>query len=277
MRLVTAGLRKLRRRTASLVAVIVASLLVGLEFALIGVSLNLPAGSTGGTEPALMRWLITFPGAYDAILAIVFAFGGLAAMIYVAAVAGTEWTWGTLKMAVMRGESRSRYTIATFCSLSLMLLAGVVITLLAGVLGAIAGASIAGLPVRGLTDGAAIPHVIVSILRCWIAVTTLAAVGYAIAMATKSQMAGVGVVIGFFIGSVFAPIALPGVLHDIFKYLPFSIAGDAMDLFAPTATGQTATSASIVAPNLALAITVGWLVLSLAIAALATERAEIAG
>jgi ABC-2 type transport system permease protein len=276
MRLVLAGLRKFRARTASLVAVITAAILVGLEFLLVGVSMSMPAATTG-TDTTTMRWLLTFPGAYDAIISIVYVFGGLVALIYVAAVAGTEWTWGTLKVAVTRGESRSRYAVATFGSLAIMLLAGTLIAFVAGVLGVMAGATIAGMPIDGLTDRAAMPHVTVTLLRCWIAVTSLCAAGYAIAMVAKSQMAGVGVVIGMYVASVIMPIALPSVLQDIFKYLPFSVAGDAIGMYGPPGAGGAAEVSSLVEPNLALLVTIGWLIASLAIAAWATERAEISG
>ena len=275
MKLVFAGVRKLRTRTASWVAAIVAAIIVGLEFLLIGVSVNMPA-QTSGTDTESLRWFLTFPGAYDAILALVFALGGLVALIYVAAVAGSEWTWGTLKIAVMRGESRARYTIATFGSLAVMLLAGLLIAFAAGFLGAIAGASIAGLPLGGFTDGDALPHLSLSILRCWIAICSLSAVGYAIAMVARNQMAGVGTVIGVYVASVIVPIALPEALQNVFKYLPFSVSGDAIGLSGPAGSnGQQAVAG--VEPTLALIVTVSWLAASLAVAALATERAEISG
>lgn len=276
MRLLLAGLLKLRTRTASLVAAIVAAILVGLEFLLIGVSMSMPTASSG-TDPETLRWLLTFPGAYDAILSIVYVFGGLVALIYVAAIAGTEWTWGTLKVAVTRGESRTRYVVATFAALAVMLLVGVVIAFLAGVLGAMVGASIARMPVEGLTDSAAMPHVAVTILRCWIAVASLCAVGYAIAMIAKSQMAGVGMVIGLYVASVVMPIALPKVIQDVLEYLPFSVAAEAIGLSGPATEGGGSAAATAMDPNLALVITIGWLIASLAVAAWATERADISG
>ena len=60
-----------------------------------------------------MRWS-RFPGAYDLILSFILGLGGLFAVIYGAAIAGSEWSWGTLKNAVARGESRSRYMLRTF-------------------------------------------------------------------------------------------------------------------------------------------------------------------
>jgi ABC-2 type transport system permease protein len=56
--------------------------------------------------------LVTFPGAYDlGCSTFIIGLGGLFAMIYGAAIAGSEWSWGTLKSAVARGESRVRYML----------------------------------------------------------------------------------------------------------------------------------------------------------------------
>ena len=41
-------------------------------------------------------------------------------MAYAAAIAGSEWTWGTLKTAVARGESRSRYMLTTYLGIALV-------------------------------------------------------------------------------------------------------------------------------------------------------------
>lgn len=275
MSLLFAGLRKLRTRTASLVAVIIAALLVGIEFVLVGVSVK--SAPPNSVDMSMYRWFLTFPGAFDAILAIVFALGGLVALIYVAAVAGTEWSWGTLKVAVMRGESRSRYALATFGALAVMLLAGTLITFLVGVGGAVIGATIAGLPTGGLTDGAAVGHLVASVVRCWFGLVGLSSVGYAVAMIAKSQMAGVGTVIGVYIASVIVPVALPEAIRNVFSYLPFSVSGDAIGLYGPPVEGRAAAAAGAVEPNLALLVTLGWLIASLAVAAFATERAEISG
>jgi hypothetical protein len=278
MRLVLAGFRKLRTRTASIVATIVAALLVGLLELVIGWSMSLPSESTASANSRqTLAWFVTFPGAYDAIFALVFGYAGLAAMIYVAAVAGTEWTWGTLKVAVMRGESRSRYALATFGSLAIALGVGVLVAFLAGVLGAIGGALAAGLPLQGFTDGDALPHLAALLVRGWIAVCCISAVAYAITMVAKNQMAGVGTVIGVYLAAVFVPIFMPEALRRALEYQPFSVASDAIGLNGPPGTAATTGSAVAVEPNLALVVTLVWLVGSLAVAALATERAEITG
>jgi ABC-type transport system involved in multi-copper enzyme maturation permease subunit len=277
MRLVLAGLRKLQTRTASIVALIVAALLVGLLIFLIGWSMTLPAGSAANSANSreTLAWFVTFPGAYDAIFALVSGYAGLAAMIYTAAVAGTEWSWGTLKVAVTRGESRTRYVVATFGSLAIALLIGVVVTFLAGMVGAIGGAIVAGVPLRGFADGDALPHLASLLVRCWIAVCCICAVAYAIAMLFKNQMAGVGMVIGVYLVAVFVPVFLPESVRQVIEYQPFSIASDAIGLIAPpSATAGTGARVSVES-NLALLVTLAWIVASLLVAAVATERAEI--
>jgi hypothetical protein len=278
MRLMLAGLRKLRSRTASIVATIVAALLVGLLEFLIGWSMSLPSESTASANSReTLAWFVTFPGAYDAIFALVFGYAGLAAMIYVAAVAGTEWTSGTLKIAVMRGESRTRYALATFGSLAIALVMGVLVAFLAGVLGAVGGAAAAGVRIGGFTDGDALPHLAALLVRGWIAVCCISAIAYAIAMVAKSQMAGVGTVIGVYLAAVFVPIMLPESVRRVLEYQPFSVASDAIGLNGPPGTAATTGSGVAVDPNLALVVTLIWIVGSLAVAALATERAEITG
>ena len=70
-----------------------------------------PASRTQAKAAEAALLLVTFPGAYTLIISFILGLGGLFAVIYGAAVAGSEWTWGTLKSAVARGESRSRYQL----------------------------------------------------------------------------------------------------------------------------------------------------------------------
>jgi hypothetical protein len=270
MRLVLAGVRKFRTRTASTLGVIIAGLIVGAEMALIGVSLKTaPPASTADLDA--IKWFVQFPGAYDAIIAFTFIIGGLVALIYVAAVAGSEWTWGTLKNAVARGESRSRYAAATFASISIVLLAGLLLVFAAGMIGSLIGASVAGVSTSGVGDSAALVALPVKLARCWIALIGLCSVGYALTMMAKSPMAGVGAVIGLFLVSAIAPALLPEIVQQIFRYLPFSIGSDAIGLQGPPGSG----AGNLIDPNLALLVTVGWAVASIAVAAIAVERAEI--
>jgi ABC-type transport system involved in multi-copper enzyme maturation permease subunit len=274
MTLAIAGIRKFRTRTATIVSLIIAALLVALEFVLIGVSYR-SATSEPSVNPAALLWYLTFPGAFDAILELTFLLLGITGLIYVASVTGSEWSWGTLKVAVMRGHSRWQYTVSTFASLAFILLIGLVITFMVGIVATFIGASLAGVSAGNPLDPGQLPQLALKLVRCWIALAGLTSLAYAVTMVARSQMAGIGTVIGYFIVSLIGPALLPDFVKEIFKYLPFSVAADAIGLQGPPTSGATSTSG--VEPNLALLVIVCWLVGCLAVACVSVERAEISG
>ena len=105
-------------------------------------------------------------------------------------------------------------------------------------------------------------------------------------MVAKSQMVGIGTVIGYFLVSIIGPALLPDFVKEIFKYLPFSITSDAIGLVGPPGTSDaiglvgppgTIASVNAVEPTAALLITIGWLIACLAATCLSVERTEITG
>ena len=270
MKLFASGLRKLIRRQATwLTFALLAGLLVLIIIA-VGATANRPGASA--TERAAALSLVTFPGAYDTILSFILGLGGLFAVIYGAAVAGSEWTFGTLKNAVARGESRSRYTLISFASIALLIAVGLVLTFALGVLAGLLGANLAGTPTAGLTDPVSLGRLPEQFGRGWLAVTEEGALGFAVATLARSQLAGIGAGIGLYFGETFAGIFLP----DIVKYLPFNVATAAVSSGSGSAFGGAARIAAL-EPNLALGLVAVWLIGALAVAALFTERAEISG
>lgn len=275
MNLTTIGLRKFWTRTATIISILITVGFIALEF--VGVAIayrSAGAGRSSGLDPATYAWYLKYPGTYDGALDFVYAFLGIVGMIWIATAAGTEWSWGTLKVAVARGNSRSGYVISTFASLSIILLVGVLISFVAALLAAFAGAAIAGLSPGSPLDGGVLPEVFLKVVRCWIALAALLSLAYAITMVAKSQMAGIGAVIGYFVISSIGPALMPEFVKQVFRYLPYGISSDAIGLGNPPGTGPNTTA---IEPNLALLITVGWLVGLLAIACLSVERAEITG
>lgn len=272
MRIFVAGLRKLIGRPASFVSV---GLLVGLLGLIIIASATVAQSSGPPQAAARARLLFTFPGAYDLILSFMFGLGGLFAVIYGAAIAGSEWSWGTLKNAVARGESRSRYVLSTFAAIVVMVALGLAITFALGVAIAVLGATIADVSTAGLTDADTLARLPDMALRGWFAVVEQAALGFAIATLARSQLAGIGAGIAFYFGETFATIFLP----DIVKYMPFAVArasintgGDGGGSF-----GGGGGFGEALAPDTALLLVAAWLVGSLVVAVLVTERAEITG
>jgi ABC-2 type transport system permease protein len=271
MRLFLSGLRKLVRRPATWVTL---GLLVGL-LVLIIVAVGATANSrVNATREVAARLLVTFPGAYDRILAFITGLGGLFAVIYGAAIAGSEWGWGTLKWAVARGESRVRYMLISYVSVAAMIAFGLLITFGAGVVAAIVGAHLANVSTNGVGDSAALGQLPERLLKSWFAVVEEGALGFTIATLARSQLAGIGAGIAFYFGEGFAGIFLP----DVVKYLPFSVANAALATPATTTGGGPFAGATdVLPPDQALVLVIAWLAGALIVAALFSDRAEIAG
>lgn len=273
MRLFLSGLRKLARRLATFLTF---GLLAGL-LALIIIAVTATGGEGGDGEfDPLM--LVTFPGAYDLILGFILSLGGMFGVVYGAAIAGSEWSWGTLKSVVARGESRSRYMLATFAAVAVVIAVGLLVTFVIGVGTAAAGAALSGISLAGIGETEVLGRLPELFARGWFAIVTQAAVGYAVATLARSQLAGIGIGIAIYFGGTFAGIFLP----DIVQYLPFQLADAAMGADAGFGGGGgggggPAGDSEPIGKDLALLLLAAWLAASLAVTALFTERAEITG
>jgi ABC-type transport system involved in multi-copper enzyme maturation permease subunit len=275
MRLFVSGLRKLSRRLATYLTF---GLLAGL-LALIIVAVAASGGrGQNGNGPANPLAIVTFPGAYDLILSFILGLGGLFSVVYGAAIAGSEWTWGTLKTVVARGESRSRYVLATFAAIAVVALLGLLASFGIGVVAAAIGATIANIPLDGIGNGDALGRLPEHFLRGWVAIVMEGSIGFAIATLARSQLAGIGAGIAFYFGESFASLFLP----DVVKYLPFNLANAAVGSgggFGGGGGGGGGAPAATtpLSADLALLLVAAWLVGSLVVAAGFTERAEITG
>jgi ABC-2 type transport system permease protein len=271
MTLFVADLRKLLRRPASLITL---GLLIGL-MALIFLAIGATARETAATSPggAAALLLVTFPGAYAFIISFILGLGGLFAVIYGAAIEGSEWTWGTLKAAVARGESRSRYQLSLFAAIALMIGVGLLVAFGVGVGVAYIGALLASVSTSGLGDAKTLGTLPELLGRGWLAVVEEGALGFAIATLTRSQLAGIGAGIAFYFGEQFASIFLP----DIVKYMPFNAAQAVVTVSDSAFGGGGGAAAARLDANTALLVVIAWLIGSLVVASLFTERAEISG
>ena len=269
MRLFFSGLRKLVRRPATWVTL---GLLIGL-LALIIIAGGATANErTNATREAAAKTLVTFPGAYDRILQFITGLGGLFALLYGAAIAGSEWSWGTLKSAVARGESRVRYMMISYVAVAVMIACGILITFAVGVVAGIIGAHLANVSTSGLGDSATLTDLPQRLLKGWVAVVEEGALGFTIATLARSQLAGIGVGIAFYFGEGFASLVLP----DIVKYLPFSVANASLATGTST-VGMFSGGSSTLPADQAQVLVIVWLVGALVVAALFSDRAEIAG
>lgn len=270
MRLFIGTLRKLPRRQATYITFGFLIGLLALIYLAIGASANtIRSAPSGGGQNALT--ILQFPGAYTSLLSFLLGLGGLVALCYAAAIAGSEWQWGTLRNAVARGEGRIYYVVVTFLAIVLIVGIGFVLAYAVGVFVAAIGASIAGLGTAGMTDSAALSALPEKLLRGWLAVSEEAAIGFAIATLTRSQFAGVVAGIALSIVEPFATIFLP----DVVKYAPFNAASAVIASSGGGGFGGGAATAARLSPDIAILVVLAWLIGAMVLACVVTERAEI--
>jgi ABC-type transport system involved in multi-copper enzyme maturation permease subunit len=269
--LLVAGLRKLLPRPATWVSFGIAAGLLALIFVSVGATARQAATQPDG-EFALV--LVTFPGAYDAVLSFLLGLGGLLAVIYGAAVAGSEWTWGTLKNAVARGESRARYAVSSFAAVAILLAVALVLAFALGLVAAFVGALLAGVPTDGVGDAARLGRLPEELVRGWVSLVEQGALGFAIATLARSQLAGIGAGIAVYFAEQFSAIFFP----DVVRYLPFNAAQAVVDLQATFGGGGGGGPAvTSLEPDQALLVVLAYLVGAVALSAAFTERADITG
>ena len=200
------------------------------------------------------------------VLAFILGLGGLFAVIYGAAIAGSEWTWGTLQERRRAGRGPRRLHDRHFVAIVAARAVGLAIAFAVGVLRRcrrnLAGVSTAGSmrahrPSR--EAGARLARGVGG-----------SALGFAIATIARSQLAGIGAGIAFYFVEAFASLFLP----DIVKYMPFTRGrrgGPASEAHrAAVRAGRLRLE-----PNTALLVVLAWLVGALVVSRIVTERAEI--
>lgn len=269
MRLFRSNLRKLVRRPATYVTFL---LLVGL---LLLVYVAVVASTAQEADPVAAvaaRMVVTFPEAYTFVLGMVIGIGGLLAVTYGGAVSGSEWSWGTLKTAVARGEGRARYVLVACAATIAFAILGLVASFAIGVAAAAVGATILDVSLSGLGDADALGGLPEQFGRAALAVSMDTALGFAIATIARSQLAGIGVGIGVYFAEQIAGIFLP----EVIKWFPFSAANAVVALGGDVSFGGGPPTTGLDA-DVAVVVVLAWLVVALGVSGLVTERAEIGG
>lgn len=268
MALLGASFLKLRKRTASWVV-------LGLLLAVVALVFIGLAASAGQTERMGARLqvqiLLGFPNAYAVIVSIILSFGGLLALTYGAAVGGAEWAWGTIRAAVGRGESRVRYTASLIVALFGALGVAVVLAFGLGAVTAVMAADMAGMASGRAGDPEVLAGLPDLLARTWLGIAEQAAIGFAVAMLFRSQLAGVAAGLGLYFGEFF--LILVPIAHDILPYLPFSVA----QAVVATAEGFGPGSSPITQLDTSVAVPLAFLYLAGAVllACFAAWRAQI--
>jgi hypothetical protein len=276
MALLRVSLLKLARRPATW---IVFAILAGL-IAVVFISLGATAGSLEAmdgidslSDELQIRVLLDFPTAYTIVAGFVLAFGGLLGVAYGAAIIGADWAWGTIRAIVARGESRVRYTLVTFVAITIVIGIGITVASAIGVGAAVVAAEMAGLGSEGATEPDTLATLPELLVRTWLGVAQAAAIGFAIAMLFKSQLAGIGAGLAFYFAEQFLQL-VPG-LRDVLIYFPFSVSGAVIGTTEAFETSTAFGTFPVLDADTAVFWSVGYLVVALVVASAAAWRAQI--
>jgi len=269
MALLWISLLKLARRPATWVVLIILLGLIAMVF--IGLAASSSQLSDAGDQ-LQVRLILGFPNAYSALVGIILSFGGLLAVTYGAAVIGAEWASGTIRSIVARGESRIRFTVISFIAIAIVIAIGVVAAFGIGAVLAIFAAGMAGVSTAEATATDTIGTFPDLLARAWLGVAEQAAIGFAVAMIFRSQLAGIGAGLALYFGEIF--LALVPLADDVLPYFPFSVANAVVsgaDGFGDSGFG---TSQQLDSPT-AIILAVAYLAFAVGVASLAAWRAQI--
>lgn len=276
MRLLSGEVLKLARRPATYICLLITVLLTALIYVSLGATYKMPTEQLGGQNASLrtsIEQLLTFPEAYKGLVSFLVGLGGLLAVAFGAAVAGADWNWSMVKMAISRGESRSRYTVMKLVAIVVVLIPGLIAAFLIGILCALLGAVLAGLPLSGLTDGSVLGDLASLLVRGWWGLAEQAALGFAVATVARSQLAGLGAAIALYFVESFAV----GFWPEVIRYFPFSVSASLVrDATTAESAFSGAASSRIDTPTAFLLVT-GYLIVAAAVSAVFLERSEITG
>jgi ABC-type transport system involved in multi-copper enzyme maturation permease subunit len=280
--LVGAELLKLRKRWATYMVPIVGIVLMTLIYLIIGTTTR----GAGSVTDVVTR----FPLAFSFLNQFVFGLGSLLAIAYAAAIGGSDWSWGIIRVVIARGEGRGRYVIAKAVGLAIVLFLGAMAVLLCGIVLTMLAASIAGRSAGNPVGGASLGPLLRSIGYGTAVLLERCFIGFAVAFLLRSQLAGVVVGIVLYIGesiltTILVVIQIAGargggglrvIETQWYQYLPFSIGNSLLGYAAPSTGSDLSSFVTTPVPELqALAGVLLYLVVAIGVAVAVTKRAEI--
>lgn len=228
MRLIGAELLKMRRRTATWVV-------LGAMVVLTVLLMSLVAG-----EREMARLLFQFPTLWSTVGDFPFGLlGTVLAVAYAAAIAGADWNWGVLRNVIARGESRVLYVLAKAVAIALVLAIGVLVVLVVGTLLGMLLTSLHDVAMGNPLSPTSLELLGRQLLFGYPVLLERAAIGFAVAIVLRSQLAGVVVAIVLYVGEtiVTATLTLGSMAAWLermmgggeppppqwFQYLPFAV------------------------------------------------------
>jgi ABC-type transport system involved in multi-copper enzyme maturation permease subunit len=304
MRLIRAELLKARRRQITWVLLAVALGLTLLIYLAIGRGIGGFACSLQFGDTEFGSCLVEFPNAYALMSQFAFALGGVLAIVYAAAFTGADWNWGVVRNVVARGESRARYLLAKAGALAIILAIGSLILFLAAFVLTFVIAWVNNVPIASPLRGNGVLDFLANYGLGYIVVLERAALGFAVAVVLRSQLAGAVVGVVLYVGegilttiltflTVFASFRGGGPVPDPdggsflqvagpewYQYLPISVGSQVLNWapgssFSPGTGGVEGLFLRPIPFELAIPTLAIYLVVAVLIAIIALNRQEL--
>jgi ABC-type transport system involved in multi-copper enzyme maturation permease subunit len=260
MRLVRAELLKARRRQATWVLLIVALVLMAVSYLLIGWGIQSARQYTGDFGSGLGLNVLEFPAQYSTIGQFAFGLGGLLAVVFTAAFVGADWNWGVLRNVVARGESRANYLLAKAAAVAILLAIATLIVFAAGIVMVYVTGFLFDIPVSSPLRGRGVQDLAENLALGFPVLLQRAALGFAVAVLLRSQLAGAVIGIALWVGESFLTTILTAITFaahfgggvfgeggfqpigpEWYQYLPISIGGNILNVLP----GSSATMSAV--------------------------------
>ena len=151
--------------------------------------------------------------------------GSVFVAVLVASVVATEYNWGTVRQALIRGQSRTQYVLVKLAALVLFSALSLLVALGVGIGFSVLATSLADLPITlDVLDGPSFAEVILMVLRAGYAVIPYGMLAFCLAVVGRSTAIGAAGVMAYVIAESIA-IAIfnessISVLRDLRDVLP---------------------------------------------------------
>jgi ABC-2 type transport system permease protein len=261
IRLIRAELFKLRKRGMTWILLyIMAGIMVLINLLLFAISrISLPNRTPGGMVD--LQFILNLPSSIPFSLSMLSSFGAVMAVILMASTVGNEFSWRTIRIALISSESRLKLLGSKFISVVILVVIGMTISLAVGFIMSMVTNTISGrtLDFSFITGG----YVWDQFLQFWrtlFIIMPFTILGFLFSVIGRSAMPGIAVGIGIlFLEPIITSLMslASGWVSTIPKYL-FSANVDAIGALnsLPGGFGPLGGGASTQPPSVAHAFTV---------------------
>ena len=196
-RMIGAEFLKLRKRQMTWVLLgILVAIIVLVNLLLMAVSrVRTPAGGPGtGNIATLLLLQSAIPFAFSIMASI----GSLLAIILTASSIGSEYSWKTIRPALVSSESRFKFIVAKLVSLGLLILIGMLIAVIVGFIMGLITTGLGGNAYNfSFFTGSYAWTQVLQYLRTFYVIMPFALLGFVMAIVGRSAMPGIATGVGF--------------------------------------------------------------------------------